>query len=180
MSSSDSLECIAASTKKGKEMKRKPIVGLFIVLMMSMFLTYAVPLPSLAQTDEELIAVGIVTYGLVHLYEGFYEWGFMPIPGITGSRSEDGSFSFTFKGVDPDGDGQFILDGTNKATVSKNKVNEILEMTIHDSTNMNVNKVYITASGSPDDDLVLTSMKINGKAFTQSQIEALLEYDEDF
>lgn len=160
-------------------MNKKVLVGLLIVLMAGMSLTYAAPSPSLAQTDEELLAIGIVTYGLVHLYEGLYEWGFMPVPGITGSRSENGSFSFTFKAVDPDGDGQFILDGTNKATVSKNMVNEILDITIHDSGNMNY-KVYITASGSPDEDLVMTSMKINGKTFTQSQIETLLEGDEDF
>ena len=160
-------------------MNKKLLVGFLIVLLTGMFLTYAAPGPSIAQADEDLLAVGIVTYGLAHLYEGLHEWGFMPVPGLTGSRSENGSFSYAFKAVDLDGDGQFILNGTNKATLSKDKVNEILDITIHDSDSMNYT-VYITATGSPDEDLVMTSMKINGRAFTQSQLETLLEEDEDF
>jgi len=160
-------------------MNKKVLVGFLIVLLTGMFLTYAAPGPNIAQADEDLLAVGIVTYGLAHLYEGLHDWGFMPVPGLTGSRSANGSFSYTFKAVDPDGDGQFILNGSNKATLSKDKINEILDITIHDSDGMNY-KVYITATGSPDEDLVMTSMKINGRAFTQSQLETLLEGDEDF
>lgn len=162
-------------------MNKKFMLGILIVLMIGLSASYASPIPGYAQTDEELMAVGIITYGLVHLYEGLNDWGFMPVPGITGKRSEDGSFSYTFKKVDPDGDGLFVLDGTNKATLSKNKIHEILDITIQDDTST-IFKVYITASGLPDDDLVMTSMKINGKTFTQSQIETMLEtdFEDDF
>lgn len=160
-------------------MKGKILSILLIVLMMGMSVAYAATSLDFAQTDEELIGVGIITYGLVHLYEGMYEWGFMPIPGLSGSSAGDGSFSYRFSGVDPDGDGQFILDGTNKATLSGSKIHETLEITIRDGSVVSYT-IYITATGSADEDLALTYLKINGKSFTQEQIEVLFEDEEDF
>lgn len=154
-------------------MKRKMISCLLIVLMLGMSVSFA----AVDQTDEELIGVGITAYALVHLYEGLHQWGFLPVPGLTGSSAEDGSYWYTFRGVDLDGDGLFVLNGKNVATVSEAGVRETLDITIQDGGTISYT-VHLTASGSADNDPVMTSFSINGKSFTQSQIEILLKDDQ--
>lgn len=158
-------------------MKRKMVVGLLIVLMTGMFASYAAVQPSVTESDEDLISAGLMAYALVHLYEGLHEWGFLPVPGLSGRKADDGSYWYTFTSVDFDGDGLFILNGTNKAFVSEAEVRETLDMTVQDGTTISYT-IQITASGPPDEDLVMTSFSINGKSFTQSQIVELLGEDE--
>lgn len=157
-------------------MKKRMLICLLICLLSGLSVTYA-DNPTLEQTDEELIGVGIVTYGMSHLYAGLHEWGFIPVPGLSGSSAGEGSFTFSFTGVDLDGDGLFILQGTDMATVSENMVYEILNMTIFDGNTVRYT-IAITASGAPDDELDITSLAVNGKSFTREHMELLYGEDE--
>ena len=177
-------------------MKKRIAIILLIVLVLGIILscTEAELTSSLYLTgDEEYVALGIGTLFMTYLIEASYRMDpdTPEMSGLSGTYDgPDGAFSFTYTNFDFDTedeedamfDDSFLLNGTHTRTISGTTATESLDITLDvsdgDTTEHMTVKIDLTFE-EDDEGPTITLFKVNGKSFTQAEVEAFFDFNED-